>query len=126
MNALYLEPTKYTPKVSYSKEDGLFYMSGRSLPENAELFYRKIMDWFNLYINEPNQTTVLTFEMEYFNSATSKYIFDIICMMHDITKQGLEVCVHWCYPEEDEDIMEAGEIFENLSNIPFVFKELAG
>jgi hypothetical protein len=42
-------------------------------------------------------------------------------MLKDILSKGLEAKVNWCYTEEDEDILESGQTFEGLSNVPFVF-----
>lgn len=124
MEPLNIEGTNHSPKVIFNKYEGIFKISGRSLPENAHSFYEPIIEWFSKYLNNPNPTTILTFELEYFNSVTSKYIFEIIRMMLFLLDNKLEAKVNWCYPEDDDDILETGQIYENLLKMPFVFKTI--
>ena len=121
MEPFSVEASKQTPHVVLDKNKEIFLFTGRSLPENSAAFYEPILAWLNQYINNPNPVTIINFELEYFNSASSKIIFEIILMLKDILSKGLEAKVNWCYTEEDEDILESGQTFEGLSNVPFVF-----
>jgi hypothetical protein len=126
MEPLYIEGSKFTPRVAFDKNKEIFQITGRSLPENALSFYEPVMEWFREYLNNPNPTTILTFELEYFNTASSKVISDIILMLEGPLSRGLDVKVNWCYPQDDEDTLETGQDYASLTNIPFVFNALAG
>jgi hypothetical protein len=121
MEQFYIAKTKYSPLVILNNENGEFQFSGRSLPEDAWGFYKPVIDWINLYIENPNQSTILSFEFEYLNSASSKVIIEIINMMSILIEKGLNVKVNWRYCKDDDSIMETGKIFANSSEVPFDF-----
>lgn len=124
MGPLYIEKSKLTPQVILDKSKGIFLIQGRSVPENAASFYEPIFEWLTDYINDPDQITIFAFDLEYFNSASSKVILHIIKMLETILNNGFDVRINWCYQEYDEDTLEAGQTYESLTDIPFVFNGL--
>lgn len=118
MEIINLEGTEDTPKIVLDKANGIFEISGRSLPEDAAEFYSPILEWLEKYNASPNGATNFMFKLEYFNTASSKLILDILSKLEDI--QGANVI--WFYHEDDEDMEEAGEEFSELVDIPFEFK----
>ena len=126
MNPLFIEKTKTTPNVEFNKEKDIFSITGHSLPEDALKFYQPILNWFKTYIESPSQSTLLKFELEYFNTATSKVIFELISMLNVPYSQGFEVKVNWHYLEDDEDLLEMGQDYATLVKIPFEFTSYVG
>jgi hypothetical protein len=118
MEVLTREGSEDTPKVILDKNNGVFEISGRSLPEDAAEFYQPILDWLSRYEASPNSETKFQFKLEYFNTASSKLILDILSQL-----EGIEgTVVQWFFHEDDEDMEEAGEEFSELVEIPFEFK----
>jgi tRNA(Phe) wybutosine-synthesizing methylase Tyw3 len=39
--------------------------------------------------------------------------------LEDLTKKGSEVLVKWHYPEDDEDMQEAGNEYADIVEVPF-------
>lgn len=118
MDVLHYEGTDDTPKVILDKANGIFELSGRSLPEDSAEFYQPILDWLVEYANDPNPSTEFMFKLEYFNTASSKLILDVLTKLEDI--EGASVV--WYYHEDDEDMSEAGEEFDDLVEIDFEFR----
>lgn len=118
MEILNLEGTEDTPKIMLDKENGIFEISGRSLPEDSAEFYAPILDWIEQYGKDPNPQTNFVFKLEYFNTASSKLILDLLSALEDI--DGMSIS--WYFHEDDEDMEEAGEEFSELVEIPFEFK----
>ena len=119
--AYYVEATQSTPEVKLNKDEGKFEFAGRSLPENAKEFYNPIMEWLENYTSEPNEKTKVIFNFEYFNTASSKMILDVIEKLKAIQENGKELDVDWYYLEEDDDMLEAGEDYSDITEIPFNF-----
>lgn len=117
MNTLNLEGTEDTPRIVLDKANGIMEISGRSLPEDSTEFYKPVLDWIETYAAKPNPSTTFDFKLEYFNTASSKLILDILYAMEDI--EGVKV--RWYFHEDDEDMEEAGEEFSELVEIPFEF-----
>ena len=121
MNELILEKTNDTPFVYLNKNENKFSIGGRSLPENAITFYEPILNWLENYIVNPNPETVFEFNFEYFNSASSKQIFNIVFLLKKLHDDGNKIKVRWIYDLDDELIEEEGKEFEEMFNIPFEY-----
>ena len=119
MQAINIETTEDTPKVILDASAGKFEMSGRSLPEDAAEFYQPILDWLTTYSASANPETIFEVKLEYFNTASSKLILDVLTKLEDIANAK----VHWYYYEDDEDMEEAGEEFSELIEVDFELKE---
>jgi hypothetical protein len=121
MEALIIEKTKTTPKVVMDKNTGVFEISGRSLPEDAVGFYQPVVGWLEDYFKDPNPSSTFVFSFDYFNTASSKIIFEIIKSLNVPKSKGVDVNVCWRYLEEDVDTLEAGKDYASLVNVPFSF-----
>lgn len=119
MNVINIKGTDDTPNVILDKEKGLFEISGRSLPEDVNMFYEQILDWIDEYAQGPNDRTEFNFKLEYFNTASSKVILDILLKFEEIVENGKEVVIKWHYHEDEEDMLEAGEEYADIVEIPF-------
>lgn len=118
MEIIHLEGSEDTPKIILDKGNGIFEISGRSLPEDSAEFYQPILDWIEEYGKSPNPKTNFVFKLEYFNTASSKLILDILNKLEEISGMAIT----WYFHEDDEDMEEAGEEFSELVDIPFEFK----
>jgi hypothetical protein len=118
MEPLRREATRDTPKVILDKTNHVFEIIGRSLPENVEAFYQPIIEWIDDYTEQPNPKTELTIHMEYFNTASSKVLMDILLKLDKIYKEGYEVVVYWYYDKKYQAMAEAGHEFGELVEVP--------
>lgn len=121
MEALKIEGTKSTPNVILDKEKGIFQFIGNSLPENAMEFYKPVISWVTEYLADPNPSTELTFKLEYFNTASSKIIYELIKQHTSLKTGNKSIKINWYYSEEDEDMLEAGKDYAELTKLPFEF-----
>ena len=119
MSVIKIQGTDDTPTVTLDKENNIFEISGRSLPEDVVVFYKPILDWLDEYKNDPLDKTVFNFKLEYFNTASSKLLLDVLLRLEDINNDGHEVLVKWHYPDDDEDMEEAGEEYSDIVDVPF-------
>jgi hypothetical protein len=120
MQTLSIEPTDETARVLLDKDRGVFEISGRSLPEDSADFFEPLLAWIKEYKKDPNASTDFVFKLDYFNTASSKFIQDMLALMEGIP--GVKVI--WYYFEDDESMEEAGNEFAEFVQIPFEFKIL--
>lgn len=118
-SALQIEETQDTPKVHFDKTLGIFEISGRSLPENAIKFYSPVFVWLEEYLAAPNTETCFEFKLDYFNSASTKKIFEIITVLERLAESGATVIIKWYYSKDDELIKGKGEELQEMVDIPF-------
>ena len=122
MEPLYLEATDETPGVKLDADKNVFEFSGKSLPEDVATFYNPIMDWLDEYSERLNNVTEVEFRLDYFNTASSKMILDILLKLEEFQDSGKEVKVKWYYQEDDEDMEEAGEEYAEIVDVPFEYE----
>jgi hypothetical protein len=119
MQAIKIKGTDDTPNVILDKDNGIFEISGRSLPEDVAAFYEPILDWLEAYSEDPMEKTIFNFKLEYFNTASSKLLLDVLLKLEDMFDDGKDVLVRWHFPDDDEDMEEAGEEYADIVEVPF-------
>lgn len=108
-----------TPEVHLNYENGTLAISGRSLPEDAAEFYAPIYEWFQDYVDDPKEETVLNIHLEYVNSSSVKRIFAILCLLEEIEPYQNTILVKWSYNRGDELMKEKGEEFDDYLEVAF-------
>lgn len=121
MKPIRIKPTRNTPAVLLDPVRGVFKMYGRSSPENSLGFYEPIRSSLSRDIQ--TDSLDIRIKMEYFNTSSSKCLYDIFKEIKYLSDQGKQVVVRWYYEEDDEDMMEAGEDYSDLLDLPFTFIE---
>jgi hypothetical protein len=119
METIKIQGTEDTPKIILDAENEVMEISGRSLPEDVSSFYEPVINWLNEYAEKPNKKTVLNFKLTYFNTASSKLLLDILMKLEEMHEKGNDVLIRWHYPEDDEDMEEAGEEYADIVDVPF-------
>jgi hypothetical protein len=109
MNNLIVESTINTPTVKFGT-DGRLLMEGRSLPENVAKFYQPLVEWAAMLTAE---VVKMDINLEYINSASAKKILELLKVL-DANNNIKEFIVIWHYEKDDEDVLENGQIFEEL------------
>lgn len=62
---------------------------------------------------------IMDFRLEYFNTSSAKTFFEIFKRLSYLNKNGHKVTVNWYAEENDEDLIETGEDFEELTSLNF-------
>ncbi len=119
MEPLIIKGTEDSPQVTLDPGANILEISGRSLPEDVVNFYLPIVRWINEYTKDLPEKTVFNFKLTYFNTASSKVILDILTHFEELVEEGHNILVRWHYPEEDEDMQEAGEEYSEMVDVPF-------
>lgn len=119
METLKIAGTEDTPSVTLDTGSQLLEISGRSLPEDVTAFYNPVLAWLDQYSASPFAKTIFNFKLTYFNTASSKLILDIMMKLEALKETGKDVLVKWFYPEDDEDMKEAGAEYADIVDIPF-------
>ena len=121
MEDIQIEGTPKTPSVELNTARGSLEIKGRSIPENSIEFYKPLIEWIESYAKAPQENTIVNIQLEYFNTSSSKCILDLFKRLEVIKK---EITINWYYEEDDEDMLEAGEDYDAIINIPFKMIEI--
>jgi hypothetical protein len=121
MENLTIKATSTTPLAVF-ETNGSLSLKGRSLILDVTAFYQPFLDWVGILAAT---RVVFTIELEYFNSASSKKLLEILRTI-DSNNLVKEFDVIWNFETDDEDILEKGQIFEEkLRKARFIYKEYA-
>lgn len=112
-----LRESPTTPYVNFDANTGVLRIEGRSIPENVIDFYQPILRWIEEYSQNPLPETIAHLRFEYFNTSSSKRIFDIMKKLEKLAGESRKrVVINWYYEEDDEDIYFAGNDYKALMN----------
>jgi len=124
MESLNIEGSAKTPTIKFEPATGKLLIRGRSIPENSIEFYKPLVDKLEEYAGSPQSTTNVDIQLEYFNTSSSKCILDVFKKLEAINAGSSEVVINWHYEEDDEDMLEAGEDYQAIINVPFKMVEM--
>ena len=116
MSDLFIKGTSSSPEIDF-KTSGELTIGGKSIPENANKLFEPIVKWLEDYSCE---RTVFSVKLEYFNTSTSKILYDILKDMESRHKKG-NLIIKWYYEEGDEDVLDAGQYYESLMQTSFEY-----
>lgn len=131
MESLIKEATEFTPKINFDANTNIFEVSGFSRPENVIGFFKPILNWLEKFNTEnleksiDYEKTIITFnaKLTYFNSASSKFLLDILLELYKFQSNGNTIVINWYYEDGDDEILESGEELADMVGMPFNFIE---
>jgi hypothetical protein len=109
MQDLFIQGTDSLPCISF-KTNGELKITGRALPEDAAKFFTPLFQWIaEMSLEEIS----MEINMDYFNTSVSKQLLDLFKSI-DNKKSIVTVNVKWMYEEGDEEMLESGEIYQEV------------
>lgn len=124
LHPLIVEATEDTPEVYFSASEGVFRLKGRSLPENAWQFYQPLIEWTRSYCSMYCQDTRIELHMDYFNSSSGRFLFEILTIMELESLDKSRFHVYWYAESEDELMIEKGEELQSLLDLAFTIERV--
>jgi hypothetical protein len=121
MENLFIEGSESLPTVEFNI-NGLLKITGRALPENAYNFFSPLITWVKEFSFDDLNIEI---NLEYFNTAVSKQLYDLLKTIEANTRYK-KINLKWFYEDGDDEILEAGEIYEDLlPRIKFTYQRFA-
>jgi hypothetical protein len=131
MQKLYVRPTPTTPEVIFSPEENIFLLRGISSPEDVREMYYPVIEWFKKFTDSILEGNIVRFssenplilkiDLDYFNSSSAKFLYDIFFELKKLTPAGIPFSIQWHYEEEDIDMKEAGYDISLLVGTEFTY-----
>lgn len=109
MERIRIGATPKTPEVLLDADKGILIITGRSIAENPEEFYKEVFEGIERYFEETDSLLEVEVDFEYFNTASAKKIMDLFK-----TLEGHPSKVYWVFEEGDLDMEEAGMDYQSL------------
>jgi len=131
MQKLYIQPSEITPEIHFSPDENIFIIRGISSPEDVRALYYPVIEWIKIFVDDaiegeyqiftPENPLRFQTDLEYFNSSSAKFYYDIFTELKRLLAANIPVVVEWLYDAEDIDQKEAGSDIASLAGMEFTF-----
>ena len=131
MQKLYINYGPNTPEIHFSPDENIFLISGRSAPEDVRAIYYPVIQEIKNIVNDiivgkysiytPENPLIFKVDLTYFNSSSTKFLYDILFELKRLPPSGIQIIVEWFYDDEDLDMKEAGNDIALLAEMEFTY-----
>ena len=114
------EKTTSTPYILVDEEKNYMKLEGRCFHEKVCEFFVEICEWLDVYLTSDFKTFTIDNEINYFNSSTTKLLFNLLLKLDSHASQEKKIIVNWITTGDNEIMIECGEDFkEEVSKLEF-------
>ncbi|MFO7842664.1 MAG: DUF1987 domain-containing protein [Bacteroidales bacterium] len=121
MDPLIIGASEERPGINFDPQRNKFLIFGKSFPEEAKKFYEPVILWLEDYTKNPNKETNFEIRLDYYNSSTSTVLLEIFQLLNRLYTKGHDVKISWHYLEIDDDMLDAGKEYSEMTDVPFEF-----
>lgn len=114
-----LPASKKTPKIIFDPNKGYFEFSGIAMPEDTIVFFDPLIKRMKEYFKATDVPILFHFSVYYFNSLSSKMLYEMFKQIEKQYKKGKDIKIEWVYEEDDESMEEAGKLFLESIDVPY-------
>jgi len=114
---LHIPETKSAPEIDFNPEEGMLFLKGRSIPENATKLYEPIIEWLKEYIQHPPEKTYLHFNLTYFNTASSIWMARMVKVLSNIDDPDKLLTINLYFHVEEYDEMDDEDLQDAISMV---------
>jgi len=124
MNFIEISAKDGSPYIKFDPENGSLLIKGRSYDDEVMVIYNLIRNKVKEYANNGKKTLNANIFLKYFNTASSKCLFDLMGDMKKIQEQypDFKLNLEWNYLEGDDNMKE--ELEDLRTAIGFEFNIL--
>jgi hypothetical protein len=109
MEDLYIKASNDSPEVDFKYTFNQLTMSGEAFPEDASRFFYPVIMGLVEFLKVNTKPINFNFKLTYFNSASTKMLFNIFQLLNEHAASLQPVILNWIYDEEDDTIKDFGD-----------------
>lgn len=113
-----VKKTEDTPLVTID-ESGTLKFEGHSFPFDALPIYEPVIKEVKERVRN-SESTRMIIEIDYFNTVSKKIFYHLFKLI----ESQKDSAVVWRYEEDDEEILELGEIFKSQVRVKFELEQI--
>jgi hypothetical protein len=121
---LLLNKTSKTPLINFDFNENKLTIVGICVPENAKEFFSPLFNALDSF-KKIYTAIYIEIQLDYFNTSSSKELLNFLIEVSRLREHKFkEVKVEWKYLSDDDEMLEAGQIFEEMVGFPFGFSTI--
>jgi hypothetical protein len=114
------EKTTSTPYTLVDEEKSYMRLEGKCFHEKVAVFFKEVNDWLTEYLASDFGIFTFDCEFEYFNSSTTKLLYNMLMKMDRYASDTNKIIVNWITTRDNDIMVECGEDFrEDFNNLEF-------
>lgn len=114
-----IQETRFSPAVKIISAEHRIVIIGQSRLEDPAPFFEELIAVLYKGINECRIHVSIDFTLQYMNSSSSKWLLHLLKGIQKDFQGKKLITINWYYDEEDDGMLEAGEVFQSLLTLPF-------
>lgn len=108
-----------SPYVCFDPEKGSIVVRGQSILENPREFFEALVGrWLDEYLKAPQEETNVEIDLEFCNTSSSVWIFQLLNKVSKLRHSGKNVKVYWVYA--DDDVLDIGNDYSQCIGMEFL------
>jgi hypothetical protein len=114
------EKTTSTPYMLVDEEKSYMRLEGKCFHEKVADFFREVNEWLAKYLTSDFGTFTFECKFDYFNSSTTKLLYNMLMKMDQHALDTKKIIVNWITTRDNDIMVECGEdLREDFSNLEF-------
>lgn len=118
MNDLILERTPETPEINFNSSTGTMKILGRAYSNDISTFYKTMAAWLEEYLKNPQETTTIELQLDYYNSVFIKLLYYFIEQSKSVLQKNKKLIVKWRHQDGDDESVDDAIRISKIINFP--------
>lgn len=119
MKQINLNHANDSPSVHINGEVGLVRIIGRAIAQNPEQEYKDLENMIMKYCLDPCSISSINIQLTGISTNASKWLFHILKEIEKFTNPKKQFVINWFYEEYDDFMLEVGEDYQEIIDLPF-------
>ena len=115
---------KEYPELKIKERLKKIEITGFSRMTNSQEYYEDLLQKLEAHFYNFRQTLIIDFHFEYINTSSMKWLFSLVSSLEELSEKKGIIEINWYYEDDDETILETGEIIKSILKIPFHLKAI--
>ncbi len=112
------------PEIKVNEQLKKIEITGHSCMSDPIDYYNDLTGKLEKQYVSFNKRLILDFHLEYINTSSIKLILALLTNLQKMAENKGIIEVNWFFEEDDETILETGEVFGTFLRIPFHLIEI--
>jgi hypothetical protein len=119
MKRIRIKQTTDSPSLIIDGEVGLIRIAGKAIAHNPGTVYKKLEKEIAEYCLDPHLLSTVNIRLINLSSSASKWLYHLLKEIEKINGDETQVIVNWIYEKDNEVMLETGEDFQQIIDLPF-------
>lgn len=118
MDDLIIEKTTETPEINFNSSTGIMKILGRAYSNDISLFYQNMANWLTEYLKNPQETTTIELQLDYYNSIFIKLLYYFFEQSKIVLQKNKKLIIKWHHQDGDEESIEDAIRISKIIQLP--------